>query len=352
LYIGGMFQTAGGVAASNIVKIFNGSTYAALASGISSGALHRVDALNSLGNDLIVGGGFTTAGGLSATNIARWIPGGEFGGAWGTLGTGLPSSIGNGGVEALQPFNGQIVAGGGIAGAVRSWNGVVWTTPGGGLAGGIANVPRAFTLNVFDGNLIAAGTFFTAGGATATSIAQWNTSQWSALKAPVPQVLAFESLGGRFIAAGSFLQSTTNQIPAHNIIGWNGSTRTLVQNGICCGEGTNGTIRALKSFTSGGADRLIVGGDFTVAGGLTANRVAQFNQPLLSVASWTTLGAGFNNSVHAVERYNSTTYAGGTFTQSGGTGLNRIARFDGTNWVAYPAAYARPWGLSYWLWVG
>jgi len=155
------------------------------------------------------------------------------------------------------------------------------------------------------------------------------------LQAPVPQVLAFESLAGRFIAAGSFLQSTTNQTPAHNIIGWSGSSLTQVKNTLCCGEGTNGTIRALKSYAGGDADRLVVGGDFTVAGGVGANRIAQYSQPFFTPATWDTLGAGFSNgSVNAIERFNGSTYAGGSFTQSGATPVSRIARFDGANWVA------------------
>jgi hypothetical protein len=404
LYIGGKFDTAGGVAASKIVQ-FNGSSYAALASGLSAGFLDRVDALHSFGNDLIVGGGFTTAGGLSATNIARWIPGGEFGGAWGTMGTGLPPSVGNGGVNALQPFNGQLVAGGSITGVVRAWNGSTWTTLGGGMSGGIGNSPRAFTLNVFNGNLIAAGTFSTAGGFTATSIAQWNTSQWSALQAPVPQVMAFETLGSRFYAAGSFLQSTTSQTPAHNIIGWNGSTLTRVQNNLCCGEGTNATIRALKTNSGFGNNELVVGGDFTVAGGATANRIAKwkddlftggwsalgngFNAPVLAlewlpanqffgeiifaggeftaagngspafsrIASWSgspgqwfTLGTGFNNRVRALKGFNNgplnrALYAGGDFTLASGISANRIAFYPIPNqngWVAMGSGFNAP----------
>src|SRR6185436_4314872 len=154
----------------------------------------------------------------------------------------------------------------------------------------------------FDGNLIAAGTFSTAGGATATSIAQRSisTGAWSALQAPPPQVLAIDTLGSRVFAAGSFLQSTTNQTPAHNIIGWNGSALTRVQNNFCCGEGTNGTIRALKTNSGFGNNELFVGGDFTVAGGVTANRIAKWRDDFFN-GGWSALGNGFNAPVLALE---------------------------------------------------
>ena len=331
LYIGGYFSTAGGLAASNIVQ-YNGTSYALMTSG-TGGNNPGVYALNSFGNDLVVGGGFTSAGGLSVNHVARWTPGSGTNGTWTAMGAGLGGN--QDGVYAFQPFNGQLVAGGAFAQGIGAWNGSTWVNLGTNLAGGTPpQDPRCFTLNVFNGNLIAAGNFTTAGGVTATNIAQWSGSAWSALQTPPPQVLAFDQLGSRFIAAGSFLQSTTSQTPAHNIIGWNGTTLTQVKNNVCCGEGTNGMIRALKGFTAVGIPHLIVGGDFTVAGNLAANRIAQYDQPQLAGAAWTTLGAGFNNSVHAIERFNGSTFAGGTFTQSGGTGLNRIARFDGANWVA------------------
>jgi len=50
---------------------------------------------------------------------------------------------------------------------------------------------------------------------------------------------------------------------------------------------------------------------------------------------WSPLGAGFNGAVFAIERFGGSIYAGGVFTSSGATPLNRVARYQtGTGWVA------------------
>ena len=64
---GGFFTTAGGVSANNIAK-WNGSAWSALGSGMNE----AVSALAVCGSDLYAGGDFTTAGGVSAKHIAKW----------------------------------------------------------------------------------------------------------------------------------------------------------------------------------------------------------------------------------------------------------------------------------------
>ena len=74
LYIGGWFTVAGDVIANSVAK-WNGSSWSALGSGIIGnnipGVFSGVSALAVSGNDLYVGGRFTTAGGQAATNIAK-----------------------------------------------------------------------------------------------------------------------------------------------------------------------------------------------------------------------------------------------------------------------------------------
>ena len=65
LYAGGFFNTAGGVPASDIAK-WDGNSWSALGSGVSGG----VRSLAVSGSSLYVGGQFTTAGGVSANRIA------------------------------------------------------------------------------------------------------------------------------------------------------------------------------------------------------------------------------------------------------------------------------------------
>jgi hypothetical protein len=130
--------------------------------------------------------------------------------------------------------------------------------------------------------------------------------------------------GGAFTAIDSsfYGQSTTN------LVMWDGAVTlpVAVDNEI------NGTVRALKAYTLLQSQVLVVGGEFTAANGITANRIAQFTQGSTVLNGWSALGAGFNSTVYAVERFNSATYAAGAFTASGAAGLASIARWDGTAW--------------------
>ena len=73
---------------------------------------------------------------------------------------------------------------------------------------------------------------------------------------------------------------------------------------------------------------LIVGGQFTVAGGTRANGVAQWDG-----SKWSALGAGMTERVTALQTFNNNLYAGGYFLQVGGVVVNRTARWDGTQWL-------------------
>ena len=86
LYAGGLFTTAGGVSATNIAK-WDGSAWSALGSGLDSSPL--VYALAAVGTDLYVGGGFTTSGGMTVNRIAKWD-----GSAWSALGSGVKYTTG------------------------------------------------------------------------------------------------------------------------------------------------------------------------------------------------------------------------------------------------------------------
>ncbi|MEI7776187.1 MAG: hypothetical protein WCK17_15590, partial [Verrucomicrobiota bacterium] len=87
LFIGGTFTTAGGVIASNIAK-WNGSRWTSLGSG-TSGVSDAITALavDNVGN-LYAGGRFQSAGGVTASNIAKWN-----GSTWSALGSGLVNSV-------------------------------------------------------------------------------------------------------------------------------------------------------------------------------------------------------------------------------------------------------------------
>ena len=91
----------------------------------------------------------------------------------------------------------------------------------------------------------------------------------------------------------------------------------------------NGTVYALAVDGSG---NLYAGGDFTNAGGASANRIAKWNG-----FSWSALGSGVDDVVEALAVDGSgDVYAGGRFATAGGVAANRIAKWDGSSWLALP----------------
>jgi PKD repeat protein len=180
LYVGGSFTNAGGVAANNIA-MWNGSSWSALGSGVGVAYPDRVTALAVSGTNLYVGGSFTNVGSVAANNIAVWN-----GSSWSTLAGGVSGRYVKrvlfGNVESLAVSGTNLYVGGGFttAGGIAAnniavWNGSTWSALGGGVNGSVG----AMLLN--GTNLYVGGDFTDAGDVPANDIAVWNGSSWSAL---------------------------------------------------------------------------------------------------------------------------------------------------------------------------
>lgn len=115
--------------------------------------------------------------------------------------------------------------------------------------------------------------------------------------------------------------TTAGNVSASKIAKWNGGSWSVL------GTGTNNFVYAL---TASGND-LYVGGKFTMAGNLNAAHVAKWND--LS-SNWSALGSGLNNNVGSLVVMSGEIYASGIFTNSDGFNLlNKVSKWDGTNWV-------------------
>jgi hypothetical protein len=91
------------------------------------------------------------------------------------------------------------------------------------------------------------------------------------------------------------------------------------------------------ALTDDGNGNIFAGGDFTIAGGDTVNRVARFDGNY-----WAPYGTGIGGTVHALAYYQGNLIAGGTFTSAGGQLISYIARWDGSEWVALGAGLNGP----------
>ncbi len=163
LMVGGVFNVAGSINASNIAR-FDGTNWFALGSGIlAQSGQPGVFAIERLPNGTIVAGGrFESAGGLPATNIARWN-----GSAWSAMGPGLGATFSADGVAALQALpSGELLAGGRFTSPsanIAKWNGSAWVAAN---AGGLPGTPQFSgfwgvndLLALSDGRVAAAGAF-------------------------------------------------------------------------------------------------------------------------------------------------------------------------------------------------
>lgn len=188
LYAGGAFATINGVPVNHLAK-WDGHTWSDVGGGVSHEAIVPVRALevfdDGRGPALYVGGWYDTAGGITCNSIAKWD-----GEQWSPLGTGLGGypyfceALGvfdDGTGPALFVGGAFFSAGGSPARSIAKWDGKQWSA----LGTGVNSI--ATSLNVFDdgtgsGPALFVGGFFTqADGLTVDRIAKWDGHQWSSL---------------------------------------------------------------------------------------------------------------------------------------------------------------------------
>lgn len=231
---------------------------------------------------------------------------------WSALGTGL-----NGEVKAITYYNGNLIAvgsfttaGGVQANRIAMWNGTSWASLGQGLSG------NAYAVAVYNNELYVGGDFTSAGGVSYTTyIAKWNGSAWSTVGTGLnDEVTSFAVYNDQLIVGGKF-----NIAGSYNIARWNGSSWLAMSNG------TNEDVNALTVWNS----MLVVAGRFTTAGGNSAGKIAKWNG-----TNWSTInGATFNDEIFSVGIYDNLLYAGGKFTTGGGVQANYLVCFYNNQWV-------------------
>jgi murein DD-endopeptidase MepM/ murein hydrolase activator NlpD len=332
LYVGGYFATAGGASANNIAK-WDGSSWSPLGAGMTVGSTATdnpmVRALSvfddGTGAALYAGGSFITAGGATANNIAKWD-----GSMWAPLGTGVSWPVNalavfdDGGGPALYAGGVFTTAGGVSAKSIARWDGSTWSPLGSGLEYSV------WALTVFDDGagpaLYAGGRFFTAGGLTANKVAKWDGSTWTPLgsgigtsDATVNALSVFDDGNGPALYAGGNF-TTAGGVSASSIAKWDGTSWSAL------GTGMNNWVYALTVFDDGGGPALYAGGYFTSAGGVSANRIAKWDG-----TSWSPLGSDVVGGVFALSVFDdgagSALYAQGAFGVAGGVSANNIARW-------------------------
>jgi hypothetical protein len=265
-------------------------TWSTLGTGSSNGVNYVVRALAVVGNEVYVGGEFTSAGGVSANRVARFN---TLTNTWSSLGTGSSNGV-NERVRALAVAGNEVYvggwftsAGGVSANCVARFNTQTntWSALGTGSSNGVSGVvyPYVSALAVVGNEVFVGGYFTSAGGVSANCVARFNTqtNTWSALGTgsqngvsgvSLPNVSALAVVGNEVFVGGYFFFA--GGVSANCVARFNTQTNTWSALGTGSSNGVGGvTVFALAVV----GNEVVVGGLFTSAGGVSANNVARFN---------------------------------------------------------------------------
>ena len=338
LYAGGLFEHAGGAAASHIAR-WNGEKWSALGSGVNDLVLTLAAFDDGNGPALYAGGLFTTAGGAAARGIARWD-----GAQWSALAEGINRydeypvalTVFDDGSGPALFVAGVFTATGGVeTNGIAKWDGVQWSAVGGGMGG---TYPFVYALAVYDDGggpaLYAGGTFTQAGSTAARYIAKWDGVAWAPLpEEPDNAVSSLATVdaptGSALYASGSFTSAGT--AAANHVAKWDGTHWSAL------GSGFTYYGVELAAYDDGTGPALYAGGDFGQAGGVWANCIAKWDG-----TRWSAVGDGLSCDVRALTAFDDghgpVLCAGGLFTViSGPLGfedVNCVAAWNGVHWTA------------------
>lgn len=241
----------------------------------------------------------------------------------------------SGGVESLYVGGSFQMNDGQPMSRIARWDGQSWHEVGGGLNGTV------FALHVHEDsngrNLYVGGEFTLAGGAEIGYIARWDGHTWNSLglgtSGPVYALTTIEGESGPvLLASGSFLQA--GGAPYRYLATWDGAVWNSFGPG-----GMNATARVFTRFDDGTGDALYIAGDFTTFGGQTVNRIVRFEDD----GSWSVLSGpvsvGMNSRIQGLVAFDDGSgpalYAAGQFTLAGGQTANRLAKWTGSGWEAW-----------------
>ena len=292
-----LYRILGGTTEQTTVAVAGVGQWENLTNGID-GVVRAV--ARSENGILYVGGEFTNAGDINANNIAFY----EESTGWNSFGTGTNGSID---AIAIGPDDKVYIGGlftsvdGVAANNIAVWDGTQWSPLGVGTDG-LVQVIKINAANA----LYAGGSFENAGGIAVRNIALWAEDGWSGLTDANTGIsgtnnevraIAIEDenriyVGGNFDTAGGI---SAPRIAIYDNNQW--STP---------GEGTSGFVQAIYP-TEG---YVYIGGNFALAGNNTVNRIARWDKATLE---WQSLGEGVSGNVNTLEYDGTYIYAGGSF---------------------------------------
>ncbi len=323
-----------GVGVSNKpVWKFNGAAWSSLdfpAAGSHTGNVLKIWD-DGGGEELYCGGFFI---GAANEGISRWNAGTT---TWVVLGAGLSrtgpeanihaiESHDDGGGEALYvagTFDGAAAL---TVANVARWTGADWEDPGGGLVATAAvRALRSFD----DGERIM---LYAGGEGLEWTLFAWDGAAWNRvgdfLAETVdtnPAVRDLEVHAGKLVVAGKFHRRSAagSAIDANHVARFDTGTSTYLE----MAGGLNDTVRALEIFDT----KLVAGGTFTRQDRTPMPYISQWDG---DVGEWSAIGLPFGGPVNALNNFGGVLHAAGEFLTVGTQRMIRLARWNGTAWFS------------------
>jgi trimeric autotransporter adhesin len=325
LVVGGQFTTAAGIA-SNRVARWSGSEWLPLSDADGEGLNSMASSLLVANNGLYVGGYFAYAGGQSVSHIARWDSDG-----WSPVGSNTGQLGVNGTVATIFQDGNDVYIGGafstvgnGLANNIARWDGSEWHVLGSGNDNGVNGEVRSILRH--GGDLVVGGYFNSAGGQEAFRVAVWDGLEWTPLGGQLDgPVTAMAIHGGALYIGGWFNEDDGNVL--NGVARWSGEQWQPLTGSE--GVGVNGLVHSIESW----GEDLYVAGSFASAGGIVANRIARWNA---TESEWHPLVVnghnGLTGTINDIRLAGIGLYVTGSFSDIGGDLMNNIARWDGQGW--------------------
>lgn len=326
--IGGSVNVAGGILTNVNGKItLNGTdTYDwnALGTGIDSNVYSMV----VWNNKLVIGTNWMeTAGGVPANGVAAWD-----GYSWSALGDGI-----NGDVYALAVYNGDLIAAGYIdgSGLDTMYGPLRWdVATSKWIELGTWSAPYDFSaMIVYNGLLYVGGDFTNAAGVPADGVATWDGANWAGVGTglvvtPYSDIVnALTVYNGHIVAAGSF--DTAHGSVADWIAYFDGANW---QNMGDMGPGFFSLWSSIFSL-------LVKDGNLYIGGVLGKTDYLSSSQPVgvWDGANWSILGDGQTYGVgFSLLDFNDEIYVGSAVSSPGGiAGIGGITNWNGSNWLPF-----------------
>ncbi len=295
--------------------------------GSPSAVIRGSSLLATTNYGLLVGGDIDSVNGQPQHGLVRWS-GTQFQAAGVPGGQGSAAPVGS-----IVEHNGQLHIPKGRR--VARWDGAEWEYLPGTFNDGVS------TLASFQGQLYAGGFFTELDNQPALRIVRFDGAEWFPVGGGIPDVVGssvnFPGVrtlvedSGLLYVAGEFDQA--GSVPAISIASWNGTSwsalSSLLGNGLERVVGQNvRPASAIELMSHAGS--VYVVGDFDLAGGAAASRIARWDG-----SGWFAVGGGFSGFPNALSWHAGELYAGGgILSDLQGNTLGPLARLTGGQWQA------------------